>query len=521
MRNLITILMLLSLSAGAQELTNKNATLETKDLYEYMWNLGQSTSQTNKLISGHWLGASFYPNRSDYPFNMGEVTEIRRHSGKWVGMIDAWICPGEFGKMKGFDPIKDGMWYDHMIADYDLWWRNGGICHIDASFFAPLADEYWWRFEKKVTKQVNNENIFVEGTGENRRWIEMCDKMSEFFLALQQRDIPVIFRPFTEAYIAHFWYSNKRLGNENFKKLYRQLYDYLTVTKGCNNIIWDFQGELSSPHYPGDAYVDLLTAKSDYVTWASCCNQCIAPKSGKVVGNGELGDYGKNAKVKPEDERPWESWIEKTKEVCREMTFYTVWDRVWGPVKKIDEKGTYPSYDMEYNAAINNPYVITRDEIECTPKAPALPYMTKCDVTKDDAVRFSFKESVVALYGNTDWENYTAQTAFKQSVTGVRGVIGRATSVTIYYAAKIGDGKFTLEKCFNGQTYKLAETPFKAPRNAEIVLSVTFDGSKITTTAEYGSEKKSLSATDESIPVGCAGVYSDRCSAEFSYLKAN
>lgn len=520
-------------------LSNPDATVETVALYNYLQGLTHSRRDDRKLIVGHWTGASFRPGVSEFPFNMGEVLEMRRQSGKWIGMIDAWICPGSFGNdgradLKN-DPIEDCMWYDQMLTDYQIWWRNGGICHVDASFFAPLKNRYWLRFEKKITKKIDYDNIFIKGTGENRLWIQMCDRISEFFLALQEKNIPVIFRPFTEAYISHFWYSNGRMGGERFKKLYIQLYNYLTETKGCNNIIWDFQGDQSSSHYPGDEYVDILTTKSDYVTWASCCNQCIEYNSaGKVVGNAELGDYGINDKVELAKRRLWNDWIGITRNKCPDMAFYITWDRKWGPVKRLNADGNYSDYDTEYNLVINNPYVITRDEIDVTPKAPLLPYENNFDDLNEEFITFggewyvtsgklmpkNKKVSSAVYFGNTDWADYRLTTNFEWSGNGSVAVRGRCAASDIFYQAEVINSHLVLSKCFNGKLTELARVPFGPGRNDNIKVDLSFNCDNIDVEAVCSSGKKvSMSAVDATIPVGCAGLSASDSNPGFEYIK--
>ncbi|MEK7993817.1 MAG: glycosyl hydrolase, partial [Planctomycetota bacterium] len=51
---------------------------------------------------------------------------------------------------------------------------------------------------------------------------------------------------------------------KQFRALYRYTFDYLTHTRGLNNLLWVYdakpsdKNELNLSHYPGDEYVDIV-----------------------------------------------------------------------------------------------------------------------------------------------------------------------------------------------------------------------------------------------------------------------
>ena len=511
---------------------NKDITQPAAELYRYLLDLSLSKAQQEQLIAGHWLGASFRKGVADYRFNMGEVVEIRRRSGKWIGMIDGWICPGEFGhKGKKADPIGDCMHYDDMLIDYTLWWKNGGIVHVDASFFSPFDGYFDKRYGGRGNAPIitNIDNILTPGTSEFAQWRKLCDRMVVFFKALEDRDIPVIFRPFTEAYLGTgFWYAYRRIGPEKFGRLYRDLYDYLTHDKKCNNILWDFQGDKHYPHYPGDEYVDVLTADSDYVSWNSCCYHNVDPKSNKPSGNAELGDFGEGPYGKsdfsktPEKKKSWMSWIEWAKKDAPNLSFYTVWDRNWSPVKKPDADFRYPNFDAEYITVMNDPYLITRDKITVTPKGASLPYRYayrpgNFDLTPgygswsvtEKGIACSASDALSTIYiGNMDWTDYAIGTEVKIPVKGYAGIIGRGVSSDIYYSVEVSANEMALYRNFVGVRQRLASVTLSAGKNDAAALSVSFAGAAIKAEAKIGGKSYRCDANDDSIAAGCAGLVS-------------
>ncbi len=79
--------------------------------------------------------------------------------------------------------------------------------------------------------------------------------IAEELLRLQEAGIPVLWRPLHEASGGWFWWGAK--GAEPFKQLWVYLFNELTYTYGCNNLIWIWNA--STPDwYPGDEYVDII-----------------------------------------------------------------------------------------------------------------------------------------------------------------------------------------------------------------------------------------------------------------------
>jgi len=78
---------------------------------------------------------------------------------------------------------------------------------------------------------------------------------------LANEDIPVLWRPLHEASGGWFWWGAH--GAENYKTLWKLLYDRLTNVHQLNNLIWVYNGQ-AADWYPGDEYVDII-AEDNYV----------------------------------------------------------------------------------------------------------------------------------------------------------------------------------------------------------------------------------------------------------------
>lgn len=125
-----------------------------------------------------------------------------------------------------------------------------------------------------------------EGTWENAVINADLEKISNYLLLLQEKNIPVIWRPLHEAagntYTqwhsgAWFWWG--RDGAGSYVKLWRYMFEYFQ-NKGLRNLIWVWTTQTSNvddcdwDFYPGDDYVDIV-GKDIYNT-TDCkdiCNQ--------------------------------------------------------------------------------------------------------------------------------------------------------------------------------------------------------------------------------------------------------
>ncbi len=72
---------------------------------------------------------------------------------------------------------------------------------------------------------------------------------------LADAGVPVLWRPLHEASGGWFWWGAK--GADAYKKFWVYLYEELTYTYGCNNLIWVWNGQ-HADWYPGDEYVDVI-----------------------------------------------------------------------------------------------------------------------------------------------------------------------------------------------------------------------------------------------------------------------
>lgn len=92
-------------------------------------------------------------------------------------------------------------------------------------------------------------------------------KVAKFLKQLKTKNgeaIPVVFRPFHEMNGSWFWWGEGNCTPEEFKKLWIQTYNILTVTHEVHNLIFCYSTDAVKnkkeylKYYPGDQYVDIL-----------------------------------------------------------------------------------------------------------------------------------------------------------------------------------------------------------------------------------------------------------------------
>ncbi len=122
------------------------------------------------------------------------------------------------------------------------------------------------------------DRLITEGDEVNTEFKKDLDAAAEFLAALKAKNVPVLFRPLHEANGNWFWFCAKSPGTptdttegwvpaEKMIALWKYIYEYYTVEKGLDNLIWVYgpnnggngYGTTSADYYyPGHDYVDIV-----------------------------------------------------------------------------------------------------------------------------------------------------------------------------------------------------------------------------------------------------------------------
>ncbi len=225
------------------------------------------------ILSGQQEIYKYGPHDTEYEFNY-----IKEKTGKLPAI-------------RGFDlgnscnPITSCFGEDQTSDRMIEWAEKGGI--IESSFHLNVPTDfasYTMGDNLSFNQTTYSQNTdfspakaYTEGTKENAFYTQALDKVAEKFLALQEKGISILWRPLHEAEggggEASSWFWWGREGSKTYRELYIYTYKYLTETKGCHNLIWEFNSyafPTSENWYPGDEYVDIIGYdKYNCTDWSS------------------------------------------------------------------------------------------------------------------------------------------------------------------------------------------------------------------------------------------------------------
>ena len=239
-----------SASVGGS-LSNPDASPETQSLYSYLCD-----TYGNHVISGQqestWMGSE------DYEFEI-----IHNASGKYPAL-------------RGLDYMGDD--FSGCNRRAKAWYAKGGIVTICWHCGADFSGSH----TESMNTSLNWDKALTPGTAEYNALIAGMDKGAAALKELQEAGVPVIWRPFHEFDGKWFWWGKG--GAENFKKLWRIMYDRYTKDWGLNNLIWNlgYCGDVNDGWYPGDEYVDIIGADTYVNHTESLVN--IYAKTAQVAG---------------------------------------------------------------------------------------------------------------------------------------------------------------------------------------------------------------------------------------------
>ncbi len=143
-----------------------------------------------------------------------------------------------------------------------LWGRQGLVAlswhwNAPADLLDEPGKEWWAGFYTKATTFDVAAALADPDSERYQLLLRDIDAIAEELRKLSDAKVPVLFRPLHEASGRWFWWGAK--GPEPFVKLWRLLYERLTVHHGLHNLIWVLSNGPSQPDwYPGDDVVDIV-----------------------------------------------------------------------------------------------------------------------------------------------------------------------------------------------------------------------------------------------------------------------
>ena len=321
-------------------LINPNATENTRKLYAYL-----CESYGNYTLSGQVC---------DKGLNGPEIKAIHKVTGKYPAILGL--------DMMDYTPSRRALGASNPTAVEQAvkFHEEGGIVTFCWHWGAPKqyildgkdenGNPRWWGafYTKNVTFDIE---AVMNGTDPVGK--EHLDKdiagIAEQLLRLQEKDIPVLWRPLHEASGGWFWWGAK--GAEPCKQLWIYLYDQLTNVYGCNNLIWVWNGQ-SPDWYPGDQYVDII-GEDIYAD-----NHAYGAQNSKFI---ELLEYSNTNKIIALTENGVLFDIDNVISTNARWAWFNTWSGDF-----VQRNGKYSEVYTEaeiLNKTYNSEYVITLDEL--------------------------------------------------------------------------------------------------------------------------------------------------------------
>ena len=134
------------------------------------------------------------------------------------------------------------------------YWNAGGLTMIRYHMGAPPNSDTY----ENSQGTANIGNVLTNGTTENNSFKSKLDYVASELQMAKNANVAVIWAPFHE-YQPNGWFWWSKGTAQQFIQLWQYMFNYLTNTKGLNNLIWlaPSSGSPNSSWYPGKAYIDL------------------------------------------------------------------------------------------------------------------------------------------------------------------------------------------------------------------------------------------------------------------------
>jgi mannan endo-1,4-beta-mannosidase len=137
-------------------------------------------------------------------------------------------------------------------------WENNAIVtfcwHWNAP--TPYIDGTWWSafYTDHSKKGFFKKIMDGDDPAGYQLLLDDIDAIAVQLTRLRDAGVPVLWRPLHEASGGWFWWGTDR---DSYLKLYKLLYERLTVEHNLTNLIWVWNGQ-HREWYPGDEYVDII-----------------------------------------------------------------------------------------------------------------------------------------------------------------------------------------------------------------------------------------------------------------------
>ena len=293
-----------ALCASALETANPKATPAAKAILEYYGSLASKPEQ--RLLTGQFIG-----------YNSGVKPAMLETIKAKVGDQVA-IVGGDYADYGGSHHVA----YEKTNTALLAAWKAGALVALQIHMTDPAGVGL-------RSPATDLGLLLAPGNPAYDKWMAQMDLIAAGLRQLQDNGVVVLFRPFHEMNGAWFWWGGK--DPAVFTRLWKRMFDYFTVTKGLNNILWVYgpnHGTRPDRWYPGPEYVDItgLDAYTSNIGPAGIQGYPDMIRLGKPFGFTEFGP--ENAE-NPSGDFDYRKFVGGMKSSFPNAVFFMSWDGDW------------------------------------------------------------------------------------------------------------------------------------------------------------------------------------------------
>jgi mannan endo-1,4-beta-mannosidase len=228
------------------------------------------------------------------------------------------------------------------------YWKQGGLITVSAHLYNPANTNGGGLRDKGVDLST----LLAANDPTHTRWMQELDILAAGLQELRDAKVVVLWRPFHEMNGDWFWWGGK--DPQAFIQLWRQMFDYFSVEKGLDNLIWVYSpnhGKNTASYYAGDHYVDLvgLDAYTDFVDLDHIKGYAAVAALPKPFGFTEYGPHGPQ---NPPGDYDYTRFLTGVERDFPKTCFFMCWNFRWGLGSNVKTK-----------ELLDNPIIINRENL--------------------------------------------------------------------------------------------------------------------------------------------------------------
>jgi mannan endo-1,4-beta-mannosidase len=336
MKNIICLLLALSLVSGcrtSQAPANPKSNARAKAILQYVQSL---EGRTNKcVLSGQ------FSNFGNGATNLSVMDEIHDKTGHWPAILGVDYA----------DFTTNGLRLTHDAPDKAAieYWKQGGLVSISVHLYNPARTNASGGLRDK---DVDLNTLLKISSETHVRWMQELDQVAVGLQQLKDAGVVVMWRPFHEMNGGWFWWGGK--DPATFIKLWRQMFDYFTKTKGLDNLLWVYApggGDKTADYYPGDRYVDLvgLDTYTDFVDAKHIKGYAEMQQIKKPFGFTEFGPHGAS---NPPGDYDYLRFIQGVQKDFPRTVYFMIWNNKWSLARNTNT-----------TELLNHPWIVNREDL--------------------------------------------------------------------------------------------------------------------------------------------------------------